>query len=136
MHAADTPYSTLYTAAGRANPRISTAYATGGIRSACKSGSRWHRFAFNRDDEIATIEIAASGAVGGGYSMTINGELRSLVPSICGEPSCGERAVTGAGSYTICHVEERVGGTVAVRQGGGASSNQCRNPTHKILKYK
>ena len=133
MHAADTPYSTLYTAAGRANPRISTAYATGGIRSACKSGSRWHRFAFNRDDEIATIEIAASGAVGGGYSMTINGELRSLVPSICGEPSCGERAVTGAGSYTICHVEERVGGTVAVRQGGGASSNQCRNPTHKIL---
>jgi len=40
----------------RANLRLSTPRATGGVRSACFEGSRWHRYALNRDDEGSQLE--------------------------------------------------------------------------------
>ena len=47
----------------RANPRALRDFPTGGVREACRPGSRWHRFAFTKADEgkaFEAIECAAA----------------------------------------------------------------------------
>ena len=61
----------------RANPRLFMARPIGSIRSACTAGSRWHRFAFSRNDEGKTLQVVAKE--GSGAALYIDGELRTEV---------------------------------------------------------
>jgi len=94
----------------RANPRLFTARPIGSIRSACAASSRWHRFAFSRNDEGKTLQVVAKA--GGGASLYINGELRTEVTE---EPS--------ANNMSICALEERVGGAIHML----SHLDDCRN---------
>ena len=86
----------------RANPRLFMARPIGSIRSACTAGSRWHRFAFSRNDEGKTLQVVAKE--GSGAALYIDGELRTEV---------AEKPSANISMSTICAVEERVGGSIA-----------------------
>ena len=94
----------------RANPRLLAPLATGGVRSVCRSGSRWHRYALTKEDKSSTLTVAAD--VGsGGFTFHIGGELRTLASSFA----------LGVGEWTVCYVEERVQGTLELRAGSGST---------------
>ena len=88
----------------RANPRAFTKTPTGGLRSACEAGSRWHSFAFTRSDEGK--QLAVSSATHGGLALRIGGLLRTEVPA--------STNLTVGATYLFCRVEERVGGEMLV----------------------
>jgi hypothetical protein len=113
----------------RVNPRSTDhTLATGSIRSACHKGSRWHRFALTKADEGRTILVEQGAA-----SLTLRdetGALRAEVSSF-GVPSFS----TTPAAYTICYVEERVGGLLQVVQGDGskcANEEDTSNPAIEI----
>lgn len=81
----------------RANPRTHDhSLPTGGVRSACRSGSRWHRFAFTKADEGRTMHVGQS-ATGGSMTLSIGGTLRAEVAAF-------DVASFGAppATYTLC----------------------------------
>ena len=84
----------------RANPRAFTKTPTGGLRSVCEAGSRWHSFAFTRSDEGK--QMAVSSATHGGFALRVGGLLRTEVPA-------STNLAVGA-TYLLCKVQERVGG--------------------------
>ena len=84
----------------RANPRAFTKTPTGGLRSVCEAGSRWHSFAFTRSDEGK--QMAVSSATHGGFALRVGGLLRTEVPA-------STNLAVGA-TYLLCRVQERVGG--------------------------
>ena len=92
----------------RVSPRASSAFATGGVRAACSAGSRWHRFALTKVDEGSNLEVAQEH---GGYALRISGQLRGDVPAFA----------PGVGSFRVCYVEERVEGTVYIKQDHASS---------------
>ena len=90
----------------RANPRLSRALATGGVRPHCSAGSRWHRFALTKADEGATLVVAYDEGAAGA-SLRVDGAPRGQAISWS----------VAAGVYVICYVEERVGGAVELYAG-------------------
>ena len=109
----------------RVNTRTTLPSATGGVHSACTAGSRWHRFTFTATDKRKDVVVAGGGALG--YTMSIEGSVRT-------EVAAGSPALPSAvGVYTLDYVEERVGGTIWLCPGSGASckfaqSEQVINP--------
>jgi uncharacterized protein (DUF1800 family) len=77
---------------------------TGGTLAPCDIGSRWHNFAFNSGDKGQFIEVTQNGD--GKFELRINTVLRAVVATwtvdVARKP------------YTICHVQEQVGGAVTV----------------------
>ena len=89
----------------RANARQSTVMPTGGVRSPCAAGARWHRFAFTKHDEGRNVSVASTVGIYGGFALRVDGLLRTEVSSV---------NLTVGGSYVLCSVEERVGGAVTL----------------------
>ena len=105
----------------RVNPRRTQSMGplpSGSVRSACRAASRWHRFALTKSDEGSDLVIEQSSA-GGGFTLRVDGSLRGEVASF-DAPSFAVAPAT----YTICYVEERVGGHVRAQLGSGSN---CKN---------
>ena len=79
----------------RANPRQFTARPTGGLRAACETGSRWHRFAFNRAAEGKMLQVVSTPS--GRAALSIDGELRTEA----------DASALDFDGMIICAVEER-----------------------------
>jgi hypothetical protein len=96
----------------RANARLLTAVATGGVRSACSAGSRWHRFALTKADEqgLLAVDVGADG-----YTLRVDGDLRTVASTF---------ALSAPAAYRVCYVEERVGGTVTLAT---STARNCNN---------
>ena len=111
----------------RANPRLQVARhpppdRRWRWRSACEAGSRWHRFALTADD-VGELMEAAGGAPGGGIVLRVRGAARTEVADL--------GALSSPATFTLCYVEERVGGVVTLAHGGGGCSGtlaQMANP--------
>lgn len=88
----------------RANPRLSVPLSTGGVRRACEVGSRWHRYAFHRDDagKVLTISQLAPSR----FQLTIDSTVRAEVASVA--------LSSPTGTFFICAVDEQFGGDVKV----------------------
>ena len=43
----------------KANPRLHSPLATGGVRRACDASSRWHRYAFSKEDVGKALSVAS-----------------------------------------------------------------------------
>ena len=100
----------------RVNPRATRPFPSGGVRSPCRAGARYHRYTLTKADEGSTLEVAQAPSTQG-YTMHVNGKIRGWLATFTLSP--------GVGTYTICWVEERIDGTIAVRQGANAN---CRRP--------
>ena len=63
----------------RVNPRLYPSQSNPLMPSqpACAAGSRWTTFAFDQNDERKTVDI--TGLPGNGFSMTVDGEVRTEV---------------------------------------------------------
>lgn len=96
----------------RANPRLFRgAVATGGERTPCEPGSRWHRFALTKADEGAALSTVP--APYGGLSLKLgSARVRTEVSGA---------NLTANETLRLCSVEERVGGLVEL----GETSAQC-----------
>ena len=80
------------------------------MRLACSPGSRWHRYSLTRADHGRALAVAANSA--GGVALRVDGALRTTV---------GDFFNLGVGTYRVCHVEERIGGSVQLVAGGESS---------------
>ena len=97
----------------RTNPRLPAALSTGGVRTPCSSGSRWHRFAFTSADVGLTVVATANGA---NFDLTVSGVLRTEIASADFSP--------GAGNHVVCDAVEMIGGEVHL----GSSCATIANP--------
>ena len=97
-----------------ANPRLTAPLSTGGVRRACEVGSRWHRYAFTKDDvgKFMTISQLATDR----FQLIIDSIVRTEVAAV--------GLSSSSGPLFICSVDERagVGGPIMV----GASSDSAR----------
>ena len=105
---AETPTSHREYYRKRTNPRLSAPLSSGGVRTPCSAGSRWHRFAFTAADVGRTIAAASNGA---GFDLTVGGVLRTTVTSFS----------PGAGSHIVCDAVEDIGAEVKL----GTSATDC-----------
>lgn len=96
----------------KANPRLHSPLATGGVRRACDASSRWHRYAFSKEDVGKALSVSEENGV---YSWRVNSEIRVELDS----PSLA------AGEYTLCAVNESVDGMLLV----GAPNDACTDLT-------
>lgn len=74
----------------------------GVLRSGCEPGSRWNAFAFNYLDIGESLEVTFGDVTSGYFSLRIGGELITQVTSFS----------PGAGTFTICNVQEFRGSTM------------------------
>ena len=88
----------------RVNPRATRPFPSGGVRSPCRAGARYHRYTLTKADEGSTLEVAQAPSTQG-YTMHVNGKIRGWLATFTLSP--------GVGTYTICWVEERIDGTIA-----------------------
>ena len=105
----------------RASPRVGPSAFTGGVRSICDVGARFHEFAFTKVDRGKVLEVAPGA---GGYTMSIEGAVRTEVSTFDVPQSMAP--------FVVCDVDERVGGSVTV--GGGCTDNAFgfMNPAIKL----
>ena len=105
---AETPTSHREYYRKRTNPRLPAPLSSGGVRTPCSAGSRWHRFAFTAADVGRTIVAASNGA---GFDLTVGGVLRTTVASF--NP--------GAGNHVVCDAVEDIDAEVKL----GTSAADC-----------
>ena len=87
----------------------------GRISSPCANGSRWHAYAFSKDDEASTV-VASANAVGG-VDLAINGVVRTQVASF---------DFTYGSASIICWVTEEIDGAIVL--GEPAACQTAANP--------
>lgn len=95
----------------RSNPPGPYDRQNGGVRAMCASGSRWSNYALNWFDEKRIFAATASGTR---FVMRVEGRLRGYIAAL----PAGYTAGTNA---TICTVDPRVNGTVALSVDGCAT---------------
>ena len=86
----------------RVSPRVRATTLPGRRRGPCEAKSRWHRFAFTAEDIGKTLVIK-NIAENSNVMLEVNNIPRAEVPA-------SEWTTTGSSPFTICEVEEAVGG--------------------------
>lgn len=86
------------------------------MASPCQVGSRWHAFAFSKDDEGRRLTVSANAI--GTYDLTVDGVLRTQVDDF-------DLAAIDSGDDTICWVSEVVAGAVVVGSQASCSRAQA-----------
>jgi uncharacterized protein (DUF1501 family)/uncharacterized protein (DUF1800 family) len=114
----------------RINPRIEQTSSTGGIRTQCQIGSRWHRFAFTEADRFKRLVVSAV-EIPGVYTIRIDGSLRTEVTTwnnVQWSASLGSIADMNVSTYLLCptiHHSLTVG-TLKLAKLVGAASDVSR----------
>ena len=88
------------------------------MASPCQVGSRWHAFAFSKDDEGKRLSAVAND--NGSYNLSIDGVLRTQVEVF-------DLAVMESGEDTICWVSEVVAGEIVLGSPASCSRAQALN---------
>jgi hypothetical protein len=118
----------------RANPRATTSSnGVGSLRRLCATGSRYHKYALNLDDEGARLVVDVSGSV---YTLTINGILRGEVSNFLGNVNGASTNLTFPLTLAICDVVEEENGTVLLSNITGNAALFCRNNTNGLTDYR
>ena len=102
----------------RVSPRVASQTLPGRPRQACEALSRWHRYAFTQKD-IGKQIVLSPVANSTNQTLDVDG-----VPRVEVRPA--DFPTTGLGPFTVCDVEEFVGGDVTF--GNGDCSQQSPNP--------
>ena len=102
----------------RVSPRVRATSPPGRRRGPCETMSRWHRFAFTKEDIGKTLVIK-SIEESSNVMLEVNSIPRAEVPA-------AEWSTTGSSPFKICEVEEVVGGAIKF---GGDCKQRKQNPS-------